>query len=131
MSHPGNTGAASSVSAHIATPATATINTVCAAVSRAVLASFAPRAREITASAPTPTAKNMPLTNHVTEPVSPTAAEACAPSTPTMAVSTYCTSVCMAFSSITGQASAISAPISGQYSRHFARKRAINPNPTL
>ena len=32
---------------------------------------------------------------------------------------------------ITGQASAISAPISGQYSRHFARKRAINLNPTL
>ena len=98
------------------------MSTDCPAVSRAVRPSFAPSAREMTARAPMPAAKNTPLTSHVTEPVRPTAAEACAPSTPTMAVSTYCTSVCMAFSSITGQDKVKSAAVSGQYSRSLARR---------
>ena len=58
---------------------------------------------------PTPKAEIVLPTSQLTVVVEPTAAVAAVPSAPTMAVSIYCTAVCISCSSIVGQASAITA----------------------
>lgn len=61
---------------------------------------------EMNARKPTPMADTVAPTNQLTVPVEPTAAVASVPREPTMAVSIYCTAVCISCSSIVGQASA-------------------------
>ncbi len=58
----------------------------------------------MTAKNPTPKAEIMPKTSHPTVLVAPTAAVARAPRAPTMAVSMYCTAVCITCSTMVGQA---------------------------
>ena len=64
----------------------------------------APSACAMHAMTPVPIAQMGELTSHVVVEVSPTAADAAAPSSPTCAVSTYCTTVCSAVSVMVGQA---------------------------
>ena len=52
-----------------------------------------------------PRAKKVLTTSQPTVPVAPTAAVAWVPSAPTMAVSIYCTAVCITCSMMVGQAS--------------------------
>ena len=68
--------------------------------------SFAPQAWAMKARKPTPKADTMPPTSQPTVVVAPTAAVASVPREPTMAVSMYCTAVCISCSSIVGQARA-------------------------
>ena len=65
--------------------------------------SSAPMALEIQESTPIPMAAKGPVISHIAEAVSPTAADACIPIRPTMAVSTYCAPVWSACSSTVGQ----------------------------
>ena len=66
--------------------------------------SWAPQALEMMARNPTPKAVMEELTSHPTVLVAPTAAVACVPRAPTMAVSMYCTADWLICSSIVGQA---------------------------
>ena len=66
----------------------------------------APRDCDMNARKPMPRAETDELTNQFTVVVEPTAAVASVPSEPTMAVSIYCTAVCISCSSIVGHARA-------------------------
>ena len=94
-----------SVSAVKSVPVLSTTSTACMAARRAFWISPAPSAREMNARKPTLSADNVLLTSQLTVLVAPTAAVALVPSEPTMAVSIYCTAVCMSCSSMVGQAS--------------------------
>ena len=88
-------------------PDTSTASTACAEARRQRSGSFAPIARAIYERKPTPRADSELPTNQPTVLVEPTAADACVPSEPTMAVSTYCTAVCISCSSMVGNAKEI------------------------
>ena len=85
---------------------TRTASTDWAAARRARAWSPAPRAWEMQARKPTPKAEiELPI-SQFTVVVEPTAAVAWVPRLPTMAVSIYCTAVCISCSSMVGQARA-------------------------
>ena len=86
-------------------PTTMTASAACAEARRTMFASPAPRARAMTLRNPTPTAEIVQMMSQLIVVVAPTAAVAAVPSAPTMAVSIYCTAVCMSCSSIVGHAS--------------------------
>lgn len=90
-------------------PAISTIMAACAEARRTICASPAPLARAITLKKPMPQAEMMQMMSQLMVVVAPTAAVAAVPSEPTMAVSMYCTAVCMSCSSIVGHASVSTA----------------------
>ena len=87
-------------------PVTRTMKTDCPAAFLARLVSPAPRDWDIYARNPTPRAEIVLPISQLTVLVAPTDAVALVPKTPTIAVSIYCTAVCMNCSSIVGHASA-------------------------
>ena len=94
-----------SVSAVKSEPMHSTASTDCIAARRAFWVSPAPSARAMKARKPTLSAESELLTSQLTVLVEPTAAVALVPSAPTIAVSIYCTAVCMSCSSMVGHAS--------------------------
>ena len=87
------------------TPVTKTASTAWETERRALSLSPAPQAFAMNARKPTPMADTVLFTSQLTVLVAPTAAVAVVPSAPTMAVSIYCTAVCISCSSMVGQAS--------------------------
>ena len=94
-----------SVTAVKSEPMHSTASTACMAARRALFASPAPSALAMNARKPTPSAESELLTSQLTVLVAPTAAVALVPSEPTIAVSIYCTAVCISCSSMVGHAS--------------------------
>ena len=116
-----------SVTAVKSVPMHSTASTACIAARRARCASPAPSARAINARKPTPSAESELLTSQLTVLVAPTAAVALVPSEPTIAVSMYCTAVCMSCSSMVGHASVRMTPsmaVSG-FLRCMARPSSV------
>ena len=88
------------------TPALTVTMTAWATAFAAASLSPAPQALAIKDRKPTPQALTMPPISQPTVVVAPTAAMAFVPRLPTMAVSIYCTAVCISCSSMVGHASA-------------------------
>ena len=107
--HLGTNPASPSVSAVKKRPTTSTASTLCAEARLARSCSPAPRACEMYAKKPTPNAEIVEPMSQFTVVVEPTAAVAEVPRLLTMAVSMYCTAVCMSCSSMVGHASAATA----------------------
>ena len=105
-----------SVAAMTSTPTTSATSTACPDARRAFSCSPAPQTREINARKPTLNpCKEMPTSQFTVE-VAPTAAVACVPSEPTMAVSIYCTAVWSSCSSMVGHASVMITEIIALFS---------------
>ena len=85
-------------------PMTIVENTACAVMRRAAFTSFAPKERDTNAKKPIPSAEIVEFTSQFIVTVEPTAAVAEVPKVPTIAVSIYCTAVCISCSSIVGRA---------------------------
>ena len=88
------------------TPVVAATITAWAEAFAAASPSPAPQALAIKDKKPTPQALTMPPISQPTVVVAPTAAMAFVPRLPTIAVSIYCTAVCISCSSMVGHASA-------------------------
>ena len=93
-----------SASAVNAVPVTSTASTACAAARFARFSSPAPKERAMNARKPMLSAETELPISQLTVLVAPTAAVACVPSEPTIAVSIYCTAVCISCSSMVGHA---------------------------
>ena len=109
--HTGITPLRPRVTAVNTTPAAAVTITAWAEAFAAACLSPAPHALAIKDRKPTPQALTMPPMSQPTVVVAPTAAIASVPRLPTMAVSMYCTAVCISCSSMVGQARARITPI--------------------
>ena len=86
----------------VTAPKTTVSNSACSDIFLIRFSSPLPTALEIIASTATPAAPEILLINQVIVVVTLTAAVACSPSLPTIAVSTYCSSVCSISSNTVG-----------------------------
>ena len=102
--HTGITPLSDSVTAVNSVPETSAASTAWDEARWAPSWSWAPQERAINDRNTTPSAEMVLLISQLTVLVAPTAAVASVPSDPTMAVSMYCTAVCISCSSMVGHA---------------------------